>query len=91
MAQEQERLLDGVPLEVQEAWICEDLMFVLKVRLRFLFRSVSSRPEGICADYLMPQQGIEGSLIRYDEDYDPLDEYQRLRGVKWRIDPSLGE
>lgn len=27
-----ERQLDGVPLEVQEAWICEDLMFVLQVR-----------------------------------------------------------
>ena len=26
-----ERQLDGVPLEVQEAWICEDLMFVLQV------------------------------------------------------------
>lgn len=26
-----EQLLDGVPLEVQEAWICEDLMFVLQV------------------------------------------------------------
>jgi hypothetical protein len=23
--------LDGVPLEVQEAWICEDLSFVLQV------------------------------------------------------------
>lgn len=25
--------LDGVPLEVQEAWICEDLIFVLQVSL----------------------------------------------------------
>jgi gamma-tubulin complex component 2 len=25
------RRLDGVPLEVQEAWICEDLIFVLQV------------------------------------------------------------
>lgn len=25
------RQLDGVPLDVQEAWICEDLMFVLQV------------------------------------------------------------
>jgi hypothetical protein len=24
-------MLDGVPLEVQEAWICEDLLFVLQV------------------------------------------------------------
>jgi hypothetical protein len=27
------RRLDGVPLEVQEAWICEDLIFVLQVGL----------------------------------------------------------
>jgi hypothetical protein len=26
-----ERLLDSVPLEIQEAWICEDIMFVLQV------------------------------------------------------------
>ncbi|EIW70708.1 gamma-tubulin complex component 2 [Tremella mesenterica] len=57
------RLLDGVPLEIQEAWICEDLMFVL--------------------------QGVEGTLIRYDDNYDPLDATQRLQGVKWRVDPSL--
>lgn len=59
-----ERLLDGVPLEVQEAWICEELMFLL--------------------------QGVEGSLIRYAEGYDPLDAEQRLKGAQWRVDPSLG-
>lgn len=26
-----ERLLDEAPLDVQEAWICEDLLFVLQV------------------------------------------------------------
>nr|XP_031863177.1 uncharacterized protein CI109_001049 [Kwoniella shandongensis]KAA5530249.1 hypothetical protein CI109_001049 [Kwoniella shandongensis] len=57
------RLLDRVPLEVQEAWICEDLLFVL--------------------------QGVEGALIRYDESYDPLDEEQRTRGARWKVDPSL--
>jgi len=31
--QVEERLLDAVPLEIQEAWICEDLMFALQVRL----------------------------------------------------------
>jgi len=35
-------------------------------------------------------QGVEGSLIRYDETYDPLDEDQRLQGAKWKVDPSLG-
>lgn len=29
----EKRLLDEVPLEVQEAWICEDLLFVLQVSL----------------------------------------------------------
>ncbi|WWC70294.1 uncharacterized protein I206_104244 [Kwoniella pini CBS 10737] len=60
---EERRNLDGVPLEIQEAWICEDLLFVL--------------------------QGVEGSLIRYHEDYDPLDAEQASKGVKWRVDPSL--
>jgi gamma-tubulin complex component 2 len=36
-------------------------------------------------------QGIEGTLIRYEEGYDPLDENQRIRGVQWNVDPSLGE
>jgi gamma-tubulin complex component 2 len=64
---------------VQEAWICEDLIFVLQVRLSFILR-------GIRAD----EQGVEGSLIRYDEGYDPLDEDQRLQGAKWKVDSSLG-
>ncbi|WVF71552.1 hypothetical protein IAT40_006360 [Kwoniella sp. CBS 6097] len=60
---EEDRLLDEVPLEVQEAWICEDLLFVL--------------------------QGVEGTLIRYDEGYDPLDEEQVSKGARWKVDPSL--
>jgi gamma-tubulin complex component 2 len=31
LARERERMLGGVPLEIQEAWICEDIMFVLQV------------------------------------------------------------
>lgn len=27
------RLLDDVPLEIQEAWICEELLFALQVSL----------------------------------------------------------
>jgi gamma-tubulin complex component 2 len=33
MEEDETRKLDGVPLEVQEAWICEDLIFVLQVSL----------------------------------------------------------
>lgn len=36
-------------------------------------------------------QGVEGTLIRYLESYDPLNEDHRLQGAKWRVDPSLGE
>ncbi|WWC94084.1 hypothetical protein V866_000922 [Kwoniella sp. B9012] len=60
---EEERKLEDVPIAIQEAWICEDLLFVL--------------------------QGVEGSLIRYDEDYDPLDEEQASKGARWKVDPSL--
>lgn len=80
-ADDQSKLV-GVPLEVQEAWICEDLMFVLQV---------SRRITSILKTETLTRKGIEGSLIRYDEGYDPLDEDQRLQGAKWRIDPSLGE
>lgn len=80
-ADDQSKLI-GVPLEVQEAWICEDLMFVLQV---------SRRITSILKTETLTRKGIEGSLIRYNEGYDPLDEDQRLQGAKWRIDPSLGE
>lgn len=59
----QERKLEGVPVIVQESWICEDLRFVL--------------------------QGVSGELIQYADDYDPEDETQRLRGTRWKIDPSM--
>lgn len=35
-------------------------------------------------------QGVEGTLIRYDESYDPLDGDQRLQGARWTVDRSLG-
>jgi gamma-tubulin complex component 2 len=33
---------------------------------------------------------VEGTLIRYEEGYDPLDESQRIQGARWSVDPSLG-
>ena len=33
LEEDETRKLAGVPLEVQEAWICEDLIFVLQVSL----------------------------------------------------------
>jgi len=32
---EVETLLNGVPLEIQEAWVCEDLLFALQVSSTF--------------------------------------------------------
>lgn len=37
------------------------------------------------------EQGVEGSLIKYEEGYDPLDVGNRLQGARWTVDPSLGE
>lgn len=77
---ERPRQLDGVPLGIQEAWICEDLGFVMQVGFMVCYR-----------DILIKLKGVEGALVTYDEDYDPDDEAQRIRGVRWRVDPSLGE
>lgn len=44
----------------------------------------------MCEDLMFVLQGVEGELVRYDPDYDPLDEGSRLRGARWRVDPSLG-
>ena len=39
--------LDGVPREVQEAWICEDMMFVLQVRVSAFCRSSVRASRGL--------------------------------------------
>lgn len=84
------RQLDGVPLEVQEAWICEDLMFVLQVCCDCCSDAIIGRMNSVFQVLKLTSQGVEGSLIRYDETYDPMNEDHRLAGAKWRIDPSLG-
>ena len=78
----EERLLDGVGLDIQEAWLCEDLLYALQVGHAVPCPSDQK---------LIRTQGVEGSLIRYDDLYDPMDEDQRLRGVKWKLDPSISE
>ncbi|KAI5480700.1 spindle pole body component ALP4 [Pseudohyphozyma bogoriensis] len=55
--------LKGLPAELQEALLVEDLLFVL--------------------------MGIEGQYIEYDESYSPEDEYERLRGAQFTVDPQL--
>jgi hypothetical protein len=38
----EERKLDGVPLAVQEAWVCEDLRFVLQVSIQYSSKETDS-------------------------------------------------
>jgi gamma-tubulin complex component 2 len=35
-------------------------------------------------------QGIEGQYIEYDPSYSPDDEYERLQGAKFVVDPTIG-
>lgn len=35
-------------------------------------------------------QGIEGQYIEYDPSFSPEDEYERLHGAQFVIDPSIG-
>ena len=81
---DERELLSEVPLEVQEAWICEDLGFVLQVRrepVLAVYHTYLDDPR---------LQGVEGEIIRYDPSYDRANPLHQLRGVKWTIDPSLG-
>lgn len=39
----------------------------------------------------MPPQGIEGRYIEFDPSYTPQDDYERLQGAQFVIDPQLGE
>lgn len=38
----------------------------------------------------MVTQGIEGQYIEFDEDYNPEDEFERLNGARFVVDPILG-
>ena len=74
--------LDRVPLDIQEALMLEDLLFVLSVCLSMfsfvLFSLISS--------YL---KGIEGTYITYHPDYS-LEDDDPLQGIRFTVAPSLG-
>lgn len=36
------------------------------------------------------EQGIEGQYIEFDSAYTPEDEFERLQGAQWVVDPALG-
>ncbi|KAL8292598.1 hypothetical protein RQP46_001210 [Phenoliferia psychrophenolica] len=55
--------LEGLDPDLQEALVCEDLLFVL--------------------------MGIEGQYIEFDPLYNPEDEFERLQGAQFMIDPNL--
>lgn len=75
-----EESLDTFPLDVQEALILEDLLFVLMVSdLPPFYAALSGRDE----------QGIEGTHITYHEDYSPEDDGE-LQGIRFAVSDRLG-
>lgn len=79
-AKQKQESLERVPLDIQEALILEDLLFVLMVWL--------------CFDYTLPLltvtlQGIEGTYITYHLEYSPEDD-DPLQGIRFVVSPSLG-
>lgn len=75
-----EEFLDTFPLDVQEALILEDLLFVLMVSdPPPFYATLSGRDE----------QGIEGTHITYHEDYSPEDDGE-LQGIRFAVSDRLG-
>lgn len=73
--------LEGVSIEMQEAMLVEDLLFVLMVcAFACSIRTCRS---------LSLLQGIEGDLIEFDPEYAPEDELDRLSGARFVISPAL--
>jgi gamma-tubulin complex component 2 len=65
---------------VQEAWILEDLLFVLMVSdPPSFYRTLSGRDK----------QGIEGTHITFHEDYSPEDDGE-LQGIRFAVSERLG-
>jgi gamma-tubulin complex component 2 len=75
-----EEHLDTFPLDVQEALILEDLLFVLMVSDTPPFYATLPRRD---------EQGIEGTHITYHEDYSPEDDGE-LQGIRFAVSDRLG-
>lgn len=65
---------DGMSLELQEATIIEDILYVAMVPPPHKHTKI---------------KGFEGQYIRYHESYDHTSELDRLAGIKWKIAPGL--
>lgn len=66
---------EGISLELQEATIIEDILYVLMVS--YPFPTVPNI------------QGFEGQYIRYHDSYNHTNETDRLAGAKFKIAPGL--
>jgi gamma-tubulin complex component 2 len=79
------RPLEEVNVEMQEALILNDLLFVFMVGL----------DKNVCFHCLMILQGYEGNYIRFRDEYNPEQETDRLLGSQYKIasglDPSLSD
>lgn len=85
--------LDEMHVEMQEASVLDDLLYV------FMVSSACHAPSGERRDSIdidsLPRaaQGFEGQYIRFKDDYDPANETDRLLGPQYKIsrglDPSL--
>lgn len=84
---DESQLLD-VPLHIQEALVLQDLLSVLNVRL--VSALSVSRAAVLTLICLRACQGIEGDLVTFHPDYDPMDEQDRIKGPQWEIDSGLG-
>ena len=72
--------LDRIPLDIQEALILEDLLYVL---------IVCSASTTHSRRVLTSQQGIEGTYITFHPDYSPEDD-DLLQGIQFVTSTSLG-
>jgi gamma-tubulin complex component 2 len=72
-------MLRGTSLEIQEALLIEDLLFVLMVRSHASYLT----------RVLMLAKGVEGQYIAFHEDYSPEDEADRLKGARFVVDEEM--
>ena len=75
-----EESLEGVPVDIQEAIILEDLLYILMVCA--LHTSVASH------SYV--DQGIEGNYITYHSEFSPEDD-DLFQGIRFVPSASLGK
>lgn len=72
--------LDRIPIDIQEALILEDLLYVLMVNLAIFWDKEETEAH---------VQGIEGTYITHHPDYSQEDD-DPLDGIKFAVSPNLG-